>query len=514
MKCVVYVRVSTAEQAEQGTSLQTQVEKCTAYAESEGYTVANVFREEGESAKVATRPELLRAFAYIREHKDVRCLVVYKVDRISRNLEDQYVILKSLRDAGAEIRSASENIDDTPAGKLLRNMLWSFAQFDNEIRAERSLAGSKAIFQRGYWTHKPPPGYVMVRDSLTKRSVATPVPEQAPHIVWAFEKRAEGWTYARIAEGLNARGYRGRKGRSIRETNVEKFLKHPFYMGLMVSYGIEVVGKHTPLVSKDLWYRCQAVNAENAHAMPTRRVFHPSFPLRGLVRCAECGERLTASAPRGRNKHYEYYHHGSLFCPKARNIPKDLLERDFKSELVKLVPRPGMFKLVKAILLDRWQERLRSHTKDQRGIVGQLDGLRQEKDTLLTEKRRNPRLYADEDFMEQMQSIKGRIKALEVLRTEQETVEDDFEEVLTVAFKALKNPVESWESLHAVEQKVRFQQILFPEGLEYDGRSFGTVRPSPLLALLEAKKVANREATIRSVSTLAAPRGIEPRFPP
>lgn len=506
--CVVYVRVSTDLQVE-NTSLDSQLERCTAYAESEGLKIVKVFREEGQSAKTADRVQLLAALQYICEHK-AKYFIVYKVDRLSRNTEDQAVIMQALRTAGAELRSATESIDSTPSGKLMRNILWSFAEFDNSVRAERSIAGSIARFKEGYWPHKPPTGYIMVRDPLTKRSMAMIVPDQASNVEFAFEQRAKGWTLERIAEGMNKRGYRSRKGYKIGVQGVTKILAHPFYMGLMVSYGLEQEGKHTPIVSKDLWYRVQAINERKANQMPSRQIINPLFPLRGLVYCSHCGERLTASAPTGRSKSYAYYHHGSKFCPKAKSIPKAELENQFKEELAKLKPKPSMFKLVKAVILDRWQERFKEHTKDQQKITRQISGVRQEKDNLLTEKRRNPNLYSDEDFITQMQAINGKLRALEVMQSEERTVEDDFEKVLTLAFESLKDPVTSWEQL-AIDKKVRFQQILYPEGLKYDGNSYGTAQVSLLMQLFSVAS-AKREDRIKEVSQYVTRRGIEPLF--
>lgn len=179
-KCIIYVRVSDPSQVE-GTSLDTQEDKCREYAAREGYEVARIFREEGVSAKMMQRPEFSEALEYLKTKQGkIKFFIIYKIDRISRNVEDQFEILKALREAGAEMRSVSENIDTTPAGQLLRNMLWAFADFDNKIRAERCFNGSVARFKQGYWTHLAPPGYVMVRDLITKLSLPTPEPERAP----------------------------------------------------------------------------------------------------------------------------------------------------------------------------------------------------------------------------------------------------------------------------------------------------------------------------------------------
>lgn len=510
MKCVIYVRVSTEKQAEEGTSLDTQVEKCRAYADSEGLRVIKTFREEGESAKVWNRPEFLKTLDYIKKHK-IRYLIVYKIDRLSRNTEDQAIIMQSLRDSGAELRSATENIDSTPAGKLMRNLLWSFAHYDNEVRAERSSSGAKAVFHMGYWIHPAPPGYMMVRDPVTKRSMATIVPEQANHIEWAFEKRAEHWILQDIADALNARGFKAKPGRKVRTQTVERIIKNKFYMGYMTSYGEEVKGKHVPIITPELWYRAQTVNDANAHRVPARQVINPLFPLRGLVSCPDCGELLTASSPKGRYKKYEYYHHGSKFCPKSRNIPKAELENKFREELAKLQPKPSMFKLVKAVILDRWKERLQSHTKEQVGIDRQISEVRAEKENLLTEKRRNPNLYTDDDFMSQVQALNSRLSALDLIKADDKAEEDDFEKVMSFAFNALKNPLASWEELVNVKDKLRFQRILYPEGLEYDGNSFGTAKVSLLVSLFEAAST-KREKRVEEISSKVTLRRIELRF--
>ncbi|MFH1353690.1 MAG: recombinase family protein [bacterium] len=481
MKCVIYVRVSDQSQVD-GTSLDTQEKQCREYAGREGFTVAKVFREEGVSAKTLNRPEFQKLLEYVGDSK-IKAIVVYKVDRLSRNLENQLFAIRTLQEAGVGLRSATENVDDTPAGKLQRNMLGAFAEYDNLIRGERCRNGLVARFSEGYWVSTPPPGYDMVR-GRDKRSRAV-LNEMSPIIKWAFEKRADGWTFKRIANGMNSRGYRSRQGRKLREQNVHHVIKNSFYMGLMKSYGMEIWGNHKPLVNKDLWYRCQAINEQNAHSSPTRSIINPLFPLRGLIHCSLCGERLTASSPRSRNgERHPYYHHRyPSKCPLAKNTKKDNMETDFKGKLKELKPKLSMFPIMKEILLERWQERLKDYRKDQKVVSRELDNLQQEKANLLTEKRRNPHLYTDEDFIAQVKELKGKIKALELLQSEHQSEQDDFEQIVTIAFEALKNPLRSWEDLKDVSKKVRFEHFLYPAGIEYDGKSLSNHQISLLMQI-------------------------------
>jgi len=482
MKCVIYVRVSDQSQVD-GTSLDTQEKTCREYAGREKLEVTKVFREEGVSAKTLNRPAFQQLMAYVDEHK-VNAVVVYKVDRLSRNLEDQLYLMRTFKEAGIKIQSATENIADTPVGKLIHTVLSAVGEYDNEVRAERCRNGSVARFSEGYWVSSPPPGYDMVR-GRDKRSQAIPN-EMSSIIKWAFEKRAEGWSFKRIARGMNSRGYKSRHGKKIREQNIPHIIKNPFYMGLMKSYGMELWGKHDPLINKDLWYRCQAINEENAHSSPTRRVINPMFPLRGLIHCSECGERLTASSPKGRNgKRHPYYHHRyPTDCSSAKNVKKEDMENMFMGELNEFKPKPNMFPIMKAVLLEKWEDRLKGYRKDQRAVSRELDNLQQEKANLLTEKRRNPHLYTDEDFIEQVKELKGKIKALELLQSDHQTEQDDFESVLTLALEVLKNPLQSWEELPDAQKKVRFEHFLYPGGIEYDGKSMSKHSISLLMQIL------------------------------
>lgn len=485
-QCIIYVRVSDPSQVD-GTSLDTQEQKCREYADAQGFEVVKLFREEGVSAKIMARPEFTDALEYLKASKGkIKHFIIYKIDRISRNVEDQFEILKTLREAGAEMRSVSENIDATPAGQLLRNMLWAFADFDNKIRAERCLNGSIARFKQGYWTHTPPPGYLMVRDPLTKLSMATPDKERARHITWAYEQRALGHTFEEIANGMNTRGYRSRKGRKMTQSNLERILKHPFYMGLMVSYGLEIEGRHEPIVGKELWYRVQSVGKQKSINNGRRILLNPLFPLRRFVYCHPCKQNMTGSAPQGRlKKHYEYYHHHNPACSVARNIKKSDLENMFRERLNQLKPKPEYLALVKAVVLDVWKERIDKHLRDHRISSQQIEALMQEKSNLLELKRKNPNLYSDEEFLEQKKDLDVQINNLRSERYVEDEYDRHFEEVVERAFSYFIDIAKRWDELD-IASKTEFQRMLMPEGLPFDGQEFGNHKISLILELLEA----------------------------
>jgi site-specific DNA recombinase len=149
---VIYVRVSTKEQTE-NLSLPTQLRACEEYCRREGYEVLDRFKEEGESAKTTDRTELQKLLKYCRAHKGrVHFVVVYNLTRFAREKHDHFALRAHLKSLGISLRSATEPIDDTSTGKLMEGVLASFAQFDNDVRSDRTRAGMRAALELGRWT--------------------------------------------------------------------------------------------------------------------------------------------------------------------------------------------------------------------------------------------------------------------------------------------------------------------------------------------------------------------------
>lgn len=158
-KAVIYIRVSSEEQVE-NYSLGTQEEICRREATRRGFEVVQVFREEGKSAKTITgRPELLHMLDFLRKNKkEIQALLVYRLDRLSRQTQDYLAIRKKLFDAGISIISANEPTGNSPTEKLLETILASFAQHDNDVRSERTKNRMRARILSGLVTKHGPRG--------------------------------------------------------------------------------------------------------------------------------------------------------------------------------------------------------------------------------------------------------------------------------------------------------------------------------------------------------------------
>ncbi len=173
MKAIIYCRVSTKEQAEQGYSLEAQEKDCKEFALNKGYEVDRLFIERGESAKTQDRPELIKLLKYSFENKkQLSALIIWKYDRLARNLTDHLELINKLSSYGLNVLSVTENNDNTPSGRAIRSILGAVSQYENEIRGERTTKGMKEALLQGRWVFRVPKGYARSIDN--KRADAYP----------------------------------------------------------------------------------------------------------------------------------------------------------------------------------------------------------------------------------------------------------------------------------------------------------------------------------------------------
>ena len=176
-RAVIYLRVSTREQAEmggeaEGFSIPAQRAACLRKAESLGAIVEEEFVDRGESAKTANRPELIKMLRHLRE-TSVQFVIVHKVDRLARSRADDIAITVEIQKSGATLVSCSENIDETPSGLLLHGIMSSIAEFYSRNLATEVTKGMLQNVKAGGTVCKAPIGYLHVRLTENGREMRT-----------------------------------------------------------------------------------------------------------------------------------------------------------------------------------------------------------------------------------------------------------------------------------------------------------------------------------------------------
>lgn len=494
---IIYCRVSSKDQLE-GTSLDMQEKCCLEYAQKQGWDVSKVFIERGESAKTANRTEFNKALAFCSDKKSrVGFFVVYKIDRFARNQDDHAMVRALLKKSGVVLRSVTEQIDESSGGRLMEGMLSAFAEFDNNIRAERTKGGMMERVKQGVWVWKEPLGY----HRPSKGNNIEPDPEVAPYIRLAFEEWSKGvYTYQSLADFLSDRGFRTRENKNPRPQLIEKMIKNPIYYGFIKEWGGHQ-GSFEPIITKELFLKCQKEYKDSIH-IAARSANNPLYPLRGC-KCAQCKESITASASTGRSKKkYDYYHHASQKCVRARSIPKETFEQLFVEFLNDITPTGQYEKLFKRIVLDTWKKNYEKFHQESGKVRKDIDSLEQERLKIFDYHRSGK--YTDDEFLEQKNIYNLKIEQKRRLLADQSVEEFNMEEALDYCFDFVRTTAKSWQEAD-YQSKLRLQKLICKEDIEFDGVKFGTAKLSQVYAL-------NQEYQ-NEKSNLVALRRIELRLP-
>lgn len=313
----VYARVSTKEQARtgggtEGYSIPAQRDAGLAKAGLLGAVVHRVYIDAGESARSADRDELQ---AMLRDVRTIKpdYVIVHKIDRLARNREDDIAINLLLRRHGVELVSCTENIDNTPSGKLLYGLLAEIAQFYSGNLAQEVMKGLLRKAEEGGTPYRAPAGYVNVRKTVAGVTFADVDldADRADLVRWCLEQYATGeWAAADLlieatARGLTSRPTATKPERPIGLTTFYHMVQNPYYMGIVSYQGIHYEGKHQPLIEPETWLAIQDILAVRAHLGEKDRK-HMHY-LKSTIYCADCGGRLVYSINVGNGGAYTYY---------------------------------------------------------------------------------------------------------------------------------------------------------------------------------------------------------------
>src|SRR3954452_15650407 len=209
----LYVRVSSTGQMgrdgdDDGYSIPAQIQACTRKAAELGAVVAQAYVERAESARSDARPVLQQMLAELPT-LGVRYLVVHKVDRLARNRLDDALLYQRLQDMGVTLVSAAENIDATPAGRLMHGMLATFAEYYSNNLATEIKKGLTQKHLSGGTPFRPPLGYRVKRELIGAQDVRSVEvdPDRADLVRLAFDLYATGdWPLYRLTDHLREMG--------------------------------------------------------------------------------------------------------------------------------------------------------------------------------------------------------------------------------------------------------------------------------------------------------------------
>src|SRR5919112_5683548 len=429
------LRVSSEEQRERET-IEIQREFLQEYCRLYSLEVVQIYADDGVSGTVPLqeRPEGRRLLEDAKEGK-FSTLLVYRLDRLGRSLLVIVDAHDRLQASGVAVKSDTEPIDTSnPSGRLIFQMLASFAEYERETIRERTRAGLHRALRNGKHAGRIPYGYKLSPDE----SALVIVEEEARIVREIIANIAEGATLYGESKRLNDEGvpspgwrFKGRRkhGGSWSPSTIKAIVNQSAYSGVhRVKVGIEghIEREVPPIVAPGLRERAEAALEANKHRASPARKDRRQYLLSGLVRCSVCGfactGRTSTSRVSGGTKKYSYYgcvshraERGASTVPphRAPSVSAPWLENLVWTDVKRFVRNPGE-------VLERAREQLRGEGDDTRELSARKDNLAKRLAAKQGEKDRYIRLYAqghisDTELETYLADLKNQVSNLRLL---------------------------------------------------------------------------------------------------
>lgn len=352
--CAVYTRKSTDEGLDSDfSSLDAQREACELYIgsmKSEGWTlVPDRYDDGAQSGGTLDRPALRRLITDITAGR-VGCVVVHRIDRLSRSLLDFARLMELFEHRGVAVVSITQRLDSsTSMGRLTLNMLLSFAQFEREIIGERTRDKIRAAKRRGKWCGGTP---LYGFDIIDKKLVPNPI--EAARARQAFEIYLETGSLIATAKEMNDRGWttkalqtkNGPAGaRPWNKGVLHGLLTNPTLVGRVVTGGQSYRGEHEAIIDHATFDAVQERLAANAVEGSSGARYRSEALLVGILKCSECGSTMTPSFCRKGPRVYRYYRcskqvkQGAKAC-RAKHVNAEKIESRYVAEIARRARDP------------------------------------------------------------------------------------------------------------------------------------------------------------------------------
>lgn len=437
----IYCRVSTEEQSENGYSIDEKERLLEEWCKKMGYVIYKCYSDRGISGKnIKDRPALKELLSDAKAGK-FDMVISWKINRVSRKLEDVLKIVNILEKNNITFKSYSEPFEtDTPAGRMQFQMMALIGEFERGTIAQNVKMGMISKAKYGNWCGGRVLGYDLVPNNSPeeekKGKNKLEINEKEAEIVrFIFNEYSKGKGYKAITNQINKLGYKTKKGNNFSVGSIRDILTNPVYIG-EIRYNvrqnwsekrrrninpnpIRVKGKHEAIIDRELWDKVQLI-LESKKGKPSR-IYDGEYPLTGILRCPKCGagmviSRTTNTLADGTKKRIAYYccgnwkNKGTSVC-NSNTIRVDKANEYVFKKIEELVSNEAM---IKAVVKNINKER-KDKVKPAKRLLGDID---KELEKLDKRKRKIFEAYEDdiltkEEFQTRKNELNEKIRILE-----------------------------------------------------------------------------------------------------
>ena len=448
------------------------------------YEVYKCYADRGISGKdIKSRPALKELLSDAEEKK-FQMVISWKINRISRKLEDVLKIVNLLENNNISFKSYSEPFEtNTPAGKMQFHMMALIGEFERGTIAQNVKMGMCAKARAGEWCGGRVLGYDLVpvenQEGTKRRKTKLTINEiEARSVGLIFNEYSNGKGYKAITNQLNKLGYKTKKGNDFSVGSIREILTNPVYIG-KVRYNVRqnwsekrrrninanpiiTDGIHEPIIDEGLWDKVQAI-MESKKGKPSR-IYDGEYPLTGILRCPKCGagmviSRTTNKLADGTKKRIAYYccgawkNKGTSVC-NSNTIRVDKANEYVFTKISELLSNEKMVETIVNNINKERHKKINPAKKELERIDKELEKIDRKKTKLFEAYEED--LISKEEFKERKDELNKRAKSLQ---EEKEpllvTLSDDVSEEIPYGF--IKSILENFSKV-LTESATREQQ--------------------------------------------------------
>lgn len=496
MNVVLWARVSSLEQKEDGFSMDAQRRAMLEKAEQENFTIVKEFSAAESAKKGAARQafnEMLSWVASNARKEKIEGILFHKLDRACRNMKDA-VRLKELEDHGIKLFFVENQFGSGAAGEFTFNILASVAQFYSDNLKFESLKGMGERAAQGWLPTKAPHGYY--NDPNDSDEPIKIDPEKSKTVLRIFDLYSTaGKIIPDIREILYAEGrFNCDSTPKFSIAGIAYILKNPVYIGQIRWHGRILQGKHKPLIDVRTFELCQDILKGKSHRGASQR---DDLPLGGeLFHCKHCGSSITGErVPKklrdGTIRYHRYYRCASNKTPPVHprlRWKEDLLEQE-------VIKKLSALRLPNEEITNWFRTALRASLADEQAYRKTVVGSLRKRETDLESKQSrllDAFLNGDlekEAYQKKNEEIKGELLSLRNELGKDNKVHGEFQDLLVGVFELTQKTLETWQGSNVEVRRELLGILSLNRTLDDASLSWEWRKPFDLLA--EGSKFEN-----------------------
>ncbi len=472
---LIYARVSTKKQ-----DPKSQLIRCEEYCKQKGYRIEKSFEDKFTGGgNFLERPAMRELLEYAKKNMHKEFIVVFDdLKRFARDTKFHIELRTTFTANGLTPECLNYNFDDSPEGRFMETMFAAQNELERHQNRRQVIQKQRARLIAGYNAFVAPKGYKKIRKDPVHGTIDIPN-AYAPIMKKALKQFAYGELQSRkdVAIFLKSKGVFAQQEPHKYLDTVKKFLTNVFYAGYIEYKPWDVErrkGHHKALITLKEYNLIQNRLKKTNHIKPIRKDINPEYPLRGLVNCYYCKEKLTACKSRGRwgglyHKYYCRNKNCSLRTKQGlKSVSRDDLHKQFEELLNTFLPNLEIHQVTHEVVDEMLASEKASKMELFEDKKVELKALQEEMNTLIsliTSSKTSEILR--KQYEKKANELAEKIEKNQIILDTAKQESKNCRTPLIKMFELLKNPYQIWLKSD-VTQKQKLFYYLFEAPLEYE----------------------------------------------